>query len=189
MVLKLKLKGAYVYPDPLNYAKSISEMQPPGWHRDWSNVVSIRAAVAAMVYGIDPETFIRAHTDKFDFMCRAKVGRSDRLMLGDRELQRTSRYYVAINGAPLRKISPPAGPTGKYKRANGVSEAEYMRVMLANGWQWDASVCTKNKSKYEDRVTAFEAGWNVAECNNADAFRFDNINYKYYVDEARKLII
>lgn len=78
---------------------------------------------------------------------------------------------------------------GKYKRANGVTEAEYTRVMMANGWQHDPSVCTKNKSKYEDRVTAFEAGWMVAECNNADAFDFNNVNIKYYVDQARKLII
>ncbi len=186
---KLKQKGAYWHPDPLNYAQSISESQPPAWHKDLGNCVSIMAAVAAMVHGIAPETFIAMHTNKFDFMLRAKVGRSDRLMLGNTELQRTSRYYVANNGAPLRKISPPAGRLGAFKRANGVSEADYLRVMNANGWQWDASVCTKNKSKYEDRITAFEAGWNVAECNNADAFRFDNINYKYYVDEARKLII
>lgn len=186
---KYKLKGCFWTPDPQNYADSISESQPPAWHKDLGNCISIRAAVAAMVHGVDPEIFIRSHTDKFDFMCRAKVDRGSKLYLGDCELQRTSRYYVAINGAPLRKISPPAGPIGKFKRANGISEANYLRAMNANDWQHDPTVCTKNKSKYEDRVTAFEAGWNIAECNNADDFRFDNIAYDYYVSEARKLII
>jgi hypothetical protein len=190
---KLKQKGAYWHPDPLNYAQSISESQPPAWHKDLGNCISIMAAVAAMVHGIPPEVFIRAHTNKFDFMLRAKVGRSDRLMLGNSELQRTSRYYVANQGAALRKISPPSLPGnaqhGAFKKANGVNEADYLRVMNANGWQHDPTVCTKNKSKYEDRVTAFEAGWLVAECNNADAFDFANVNYRYYVEEARKLII
>jgi hypothetical protein len=60
---KLKQKGAYWYPDPKNYAASISEASPPAWHKDLGNIVSIRAAVAAMVHGTDPEAFIRCHSD------------------------------------------------------------------------------------------------------------------------------
>lgn len=189
---ELKQKGAYWHPDPLNYAESISEAQPPAWHKDLGNIVSIRAAVMAMVHGIDPETFIRCHTDRFDFMLRVKVSREVKLMLGNREIQPTSRYYVAINGHDLQKISPPVEGTtiGQFKRAAKVSEYEYQRVMKQIGpGVWDARIHTKNKSKYEMRVTSFEAGWKICECNNADDFRFDNINYRYYVDEAKKLII
>lgn len=186
-----KLKGRFWHPDPLNYAQSISEAQPPAWHKDLGNIISIRAANAAMIHGIDPETYIRAHTNPFDFMCRAKVDRSSTLLLGDRELQRTSRYYVARDGANLVKVSPPVagGVIGQWKRANGVAKAQYDVEMQRTGGEWSEAVCTKNRSKYEARRIAFEAGWKVAECNDAADFRFDNVNYDYYIGEARKLII
>jgi hypothetical protein len=190
---KLKQKGAYWHPTPgEDYAKSISTASPPAWHKDLGNVVSIRAAIAAMTSGVDPETFIRAHTDPFDFMCRVKVGKSDKLLLGGQEIQRTTRYYVARQGAPLRKISPPpkGAEVGQFKRASKLSDATYNAVMAEIGpGVWDARIHTKNKSMYEMRETGIEAGWNVAECNDAASFRFDNIEYGFYVAEARKLII
>lgn len=186
---KLKQKGAYWTPDPFNYADSISNASPPCWYKDLGNIVSTKAALAAMIHGVDPETFIRLHTDPFDFMCRARATAGAQLWLGDRQLQRTSRYYVALDGQPMRKVSPPAGPLGAFKRANGVSEAAYNQRMIATDGEWDADVCTKNKSRYEIRETAIEAGWPIAECNDARAFRFDNVNIAWYVAEARKLII
>lgn len=187
---KLKLKGgAYWHPDPTDYANSITAAE--SWHKDLSMLIVPRAAVAAMVHGIDPEIFIRAHTDPFDFMLRAKVGRSDTLLIGDEEQQRVTRYYVARAGAPMLKVSPPVagGVIGQWKRANGITKAEYDRVMQETGGAWDERVCTKNRSKYEERRTAIQAGWNVTECNKASDFRFDNLNYDFYVSEARKLII
>lgn len=189
---KLKQKGRYWTTGTAGtYAESISLSSPPAWHKDLSNQVSIRAAVAAMVHGVPPEAFIAAHSDPFDFFLRAKVGRSDTLLLGDREMQRVTRYYVAHHGAPLVKVSPPVagGVVGQWKRANGVTKAEYERVMRETGGEWDERVCTRNRSKYTERRTTFEAGWNVAECNDAADFSFDNLNREYYVNEARKLII
>jgi hypothetical protein len=188
---KLKQKGAYWHPDPLDYEHSISTASPPCWYKDLGNIVSVRAAVAAMVHGIDPAVFIRAHSDPFDFMMRAKVDRQSMLIHDDREVQRVTRYYVAREGRAMVKVSPPpAGAVvGAYKRKNGVSEADYRRVMDAGNWEWNADVCTGNKSRYEDRRTAIQAGWNVAICNVASHFRFDNVNYDFYMNEAKKLII
>lgn len=188
---KLKLKGAYWHPDPLDYAGSISKSSPPAWHKDHSNIISTRAAVAAMVHGVDPETFIRCHTDPYDFCLRAKVGRSDQLLLGDREVQRVTRYYVSTNGEQLVKISPPVagGVVGQWKRANGVTKAEYERVMAETGWQHDERVCTKNRSVYQERRTTIQSGWRVSECNDIRSFDWRNVDYGYYVAEARKLII
>ena len=188
---KLKLKGAYWFPDPDDYARSISTASPPAWHRDHSAPIIQRAAVVAMVHGIDPEVFIRSHGDPFDFMLRAKVGRSDTLLLGQEPQQRVTRYYVARDGAPLVKVSPPVagGVVGQYKRANGVTKQEYERVMRETGGAWNERVCTRNRSTYTERRTAFEAGYVVQQCNNASTFRFDNLNYAYYIDAARKLII
>lgn len=188
---KLKQKGAYWHPDPLDYAGSISTASPPSWHKDHSNIVSVRAAVLAMVHGVDPATIIRAHTDPFDFMLRCKVNRSDTLMHGDAQVQRVFRYYVARNGAPLVKVSPPVsgGVVGQWKRANGVTKAEYERVMRETGGEWDGRVCTQNRSKYEQRRTTVESGWLVADCCDASQFDWSNVNYDYYIAEARKLVI
>lgn len=187
---KLKMKGAaYWHPDPLDYVNSITAAE--SWHKDLSAMVVQRAAVAAMVHGIDPADYIRAHTDPFDFMLRAKVNRSDILLLGDEPQQRVTRYYVARQGAPLVKVSPPAagGVIGQWKRANGVTKAEYERVMALTGGQWDERVCTKNRSKYDERRTSIQSGYQIAVCNDADDFSFSNLNYDYYIAEARKLVI
>lgn len=188
---KLKLKGAYWHPDPLDYAGSISNASPPAWHKDHSNVISVRAAVLAMVHGVDPADIIRAHTDPFDFMLRCKVGRSDTLLHGDAEVQRVFRYYVAREGATLVKIAPPVagGVVGQWKRANGVTKAQYDAVMAETGGEWDERVCTKNRSKYTERRTSVEQGWLVANCCDASWFDWSNVNYDYYIAEARKLII
>jgi hypothetical protein len=192
----LKLKGAYWTPDPLNYAASISEAQPPAWHKDLGNCVSVRAAVAAMVHGVPPETFVAACTNPYDFMLRVKVSRADELLLGRQAIQKTSRYYVARNGAPMVKISPPAkgAALGGYRRANKIADALWYQVnaelaAAGNPGGWDARIHTKNKSTYEMRETAIEAGYNVALCNNVNDFNFSNVNYDWYVQEARKLII
>jgi len=188
---KQKLKGAYWFPDPTDYVNSISNASPPAWHKSLDCPIVQRAAVMAMVDNIPPEVTIRCHTDPFDFMLRAKCDRSSRLMLGEQEMQRVMRYYIAKHGEPLVKISPPAagGVVGQWKRANGVTKAEYERVMAETGGAWDERVCTKNKSVYEDRKIAFQAGWQVADCTVASDFQWGNLNYEWYIAESRKLII
>lgn len=187
---KLKMKGAaYWHPDPTNYAASITAAE--SWHKDLSSVIIQRAAVMAMVHGVDPEHIIRGHTDPYDFMLRAKVGRADKLFIGDREQQRVTRYYISRTGEPMVKVSPPVagGVIGQHKRANGVTKAEYERVMAETGGQWDERVCTKNKSKWVERRTMIQAGWKVRECNDASTFDWSDLDYSYYVAEARKLVI
>lgn len=191
-----KLKGAYWTPDPLNYAQSISEAQPPAWHKDLGNCVSIRAAVAAMLHDTPVETFIKCHNNPFDFMLRIKVNRSDNLLLNGVPVQKTSRYYVAKQGGSLVKISPPAkgAQIGAYKRASGVSDALWKQVneeLKSRNCAdiWDERIHTKNKSKYEMRETAIEAGYKVVLCNDIKDFDFGNLDYEWYIREAEKLLI
>lgn len=185
----VKLKGAYWTPDPLNFHESIATSQPPAWHKNFSNVVSIRAAVAHMVHGVDIEQFIRFTTNPFDFCCAVKIKRSDNLLWGSKQIQRNTRFYVSTDGFEMVKEMPPGGPTGQPKKANGVSDGFYEQVMSENGGQWDERVCTKNKSRYEIRQSAVMAGYKVSVCNNISDFRFDNVNYDWYIAEARKLVI
>jgi hypothetical protein len=189
---KLKQKGAYWAPAAgEGYADSISNASPPCWYKDFNPVIVQRAAVAAMVHGIDPAVFIRAHTDPFDFMLRVKADKSAQLLLAGQPIQGTTRYYVSTNGANMTIVRPPpAGRNiGDWKMAPKVTKAEYDRVLAETGGAWDARVCTKNQSKYDNTTTAIQAGWKVTACNDCRDFRFDNVNYDYYIAEARKLII
>jgi hypothetical protein len=185
--MALKLKGAFWYPR--NFPDDISNAQPPAWHKDFSAQVVIMAAVAHMVEGVDIERFIYGHADKFDFMCRAKVDRASQLWIGDQEQQRITRYYLATNGAPMKKVSPPAkgARVGDFKRKSGLSDSEWAR--RPESGEWSADHHTKNKSKYEIREMGIEAGHLVAECNKAADFDFGRVNYEWYVEKARKLVI
>lgn len=185
----LKSKGAFWTPDPLDYNNSIGTCQPPAWHKDLGNVVSIRAAVASMTDGVNPEDFIKNCNNPFDFMCRIKVNKSDNLFLNGQPIQKTSRYYVSTDGHEMIKSSPPTGTIGSFKKKNGVAEEEYTRIMTDSSGEWDERVCTKNKSKYEQRNTTIESGYKLTLCNNVKDFSFDNINYEWYTKEATKLII
>lgn len=185
----VKLKGAYWTPDPLNYHKSITEAQPVAWHKNFSNVVSIRAAVAHMVHGVNIEQFIKMTTNPFDFICAVKIRRSDKLLWGGQEVQRNTRFYISNDGATLIKRLPAQGTLGAFKQANGVTDNEYKRIMKETGGAWDIRVCTKNKSRYDIRETSIMAGYNVTICNNITDFRFDNINYDWYLQEALKLVV
>lgn len=184
-----KLKGAYWTPDPLNYHQSIADSQPPAWHKNFSNVVSVRAAVAHMVHGVDLEQFIRMSTNPFDFLCAVKIRRSDKLLWGGQEVQRNTRFFVSNQGGQLIKRLPPGGTLGQFKKANGVSDHLYTSVMRETGGAWDVRVCTKNKSCYEIRESAIMAGYNVTVCNNIEDFDFSKINYDWYLQEALKLVI
>lgn len=191
----LKMKGAYWSPDPLRYAESINEQQPPAWHKDLGNCVSVRAAVAAMVQGVDPEIFIKLTRNPYDFMKRVKVNRSDLLVVGDQRQQRNTRYFISRRGGDMVKHSPPTGKMGAFKRKNGVTEHEYNRVMKETGGAWDGRVCTGKASDpktwgvYKERATAIERGYKVTVCNNVSDFDFENVDYSYYINEAKKLII
>lgn len=187
---KLKKKGAYWFAD--KFPDDISNSSPPAWHKDFSAVVATKAAVAHMTQGVDIERFVYGHGDPFDFMCRAKVDRSSKLMIGDDQVQRLTRYYVAHNGGHMRKISPPVkgAKVGDYKRRNGISDFEYQSVLdsIAPGMH-DERIHTKNKSRYEIREMSIESGHKVAECNHAAKFDFGNVNYEWYIDKARKLVV
>lgn len=184
----IKLKGAYWTPDPCNYHQSISDAQPVSWHKNFSNVVSTRAAVANMTHGVDIEQFIRLSTNPYDFLCAVKVKRSDRLIWGDKQVQRNTRFYVSTGGANLVKQMPPSGEIGAYKKANGISDHEYTRIMRETNGAWDGRVCTKNKSRYETRETAVMAGHTVKICNDINDFNWSDINYDWYIQEAKKLL-
>ena len=193
----LKRKGAYEYKRE--------------WHQNHSELVVARAAEAALVHGTDIGEFIRNHEDIFDFMLRTKVGRADTLVICDtagneRRLQNITRYYISTEGGELVKISPPAkGATvGSWKRATKLTDQFYNQVIAelqagnwahlpaheldSNGLPWDERINTKNRSKYEIRRTGLNVGRLVAPCNDIRDADRSNIDFDYYIAEARKLV-
>lgn len=176
---KLKRKGAYEYN--------------LGWHQNHSALVVPKAAEAALVRGEDVRDFIMSHNDIFDFFLRTKVPRNSSLEWGGETIQNITRYYISTEGKPLQKVMPPAGPAGQYKRANKLTNSYYDSVLAEIGQGvWDERIHTKNKSKYETRITGINTGWTVQVCNNIDSYEFvlmkDLINYEWYVKEAEKLV-
>jgi hypothetical protein len=188
---KIKLKGCYEYPDPKNYHQSIANMSPPGWHKDWSAVVIPMAAVAAMMGNIDPAQHVYTNMNPFDFMLCAKAKGGSRMSIGDQDAQKTTRYYMSRTGAPLSKYNPPPRgfQIGWPKKASGVSDQTYLKVMQANSFQWDETVCTKNRSYYDTSKTSLQSGYLVRECNLFSRFDFADLDYDWYIGEARKLVI
>lgn len=189
---KLKLKGAYWYAK--KFPDDISNASPSAWYKDLSCPVVQKAAEANMIHGIPIDYFIKMHADPFDFCLRAKVDRRSQLFIGETKVQRIQRYYVAKQGAPLSKRSPPTGRMGTYKRKNGIDDATYDAVLSelrdkGTPDSWDARIHTSNQSTYGERTIGFAAGWNVADCNEMSKFDWANLNHDYYIEETRKLII
>lgn len=181
---KIKEKGVYFTP------RSIDDIQASGaWHKNFSNLASVRAAKQFMFDGSCVRKTLLENKNLFDFMLRTKVNRSCNLMLGNREIQRVSRYYISHDGAALKKISPPTlgNKIGEYKRNSKCTDQEWCDFLMPG--QHDERIHTKNRSKHELRETSIEAGFLASECNNVESFSWFNLNFDYYENQAKKLII
>jgi hypothetical protein len=144
-----------------------------------------------MTHSWPAEMAIKLMTDPFDFMLREKATGQTRIYIGDVKQLKTVRYYVSVSGQKMVKKAPPKGEAGQYKRANKLTDDFFNSIMKEIGKDvWDVRIHTKNKSKYEkENITSVQAGWLVKECNRADKFDWKDVNWKYYIDEAKKLIV
>lgn len=187
---KRKLKGAYW--TPTKHPDDIQNASPTAWYKNFSADICAKAAVAHMTDGADIDQFVRSWSVPFDFMLREKTKGGHKLYIGETPQQKITRYYVAIQGEPMRKIMPSTHPhrEGQFKQARGVADADYNAWHAAYGNTWSEKIHTKNKSVYEpSRVTNLNAGMMVRECNHIGSFDWSNLDYSYYVEEARKLVI
>jgi hypothetical protein len=142
---KLKRKGAYEYDIE--------------WHQNHSALVVQKAVEAHIVRGVPIRAFIEDHTDTYDFMLRAKIPRSSRLMWGDEQTQNVTRYFMSTDGKPLVKIMP---PNPKKLELGDRHFKQHIKVL---------------KTKEQ---------WNVTVMNTMGDVK--NIDYDWYVKEAQKLI-
>lgn len=188
---KIKRVGAYQYVTPTD-TEAFKKTPERGWHQDHSAIVVQKAAEAAMLHGADIETFIRSHTDAFDFMMRVKVPRSSKLCIVHaapkwarpvhHEWAGPSGHVIGWqqNEAPVPFIGPPEGAITqnicRYYVAN--TSTSLMKIMPPMPKKPDA-----------ERHFNIESGWNVKLCNTLDEWDWSKVNYRYYVEEANKLLL
>lgn len=186
---KVKRIGAYAYE---RADENPGTREKPYW-KNTSYLVVAKAAEAALVRGEDIETFIRNHPDDFDFMIRGKAQRGARLVMewpehgpdAQMELQKTIRYYISTDGGDLIGLYKPTGEPGAFKKRTGVSDAEYAKY---DPFVWNEAVHTKNKSTYQIVKRNLHSGYRVTDCSNVTNFSRSNLNYDWYIAEARKLV-
>ena len=166
------------------------------YHKDPSSLVVPKAIEHYLVHGQCIKDFITNHKDPYDFCLRAKVPKSNRLVMRlgtslDQEMQKITRYFVAKQGGSLIKIAPARGTPGQFKRANLLTDGFFNQILSEIGPNiWDERIHTKKKSVYSENVeTGISAGWKTIDCSNMDNFDWKNVNYDYYIAEAEKLII
>lgn len=178
-----KLKGAYWYP------KSIDDYEG-NWSKDYSMLVVQKCAEAMIVRDENPEAFIYLNKDKFDFMKRYKANGESKVYIGNTLVSKTVRYYVSTKGEPMRKVDPPRGPEGHFKRKNGLSDSQYTSILSSiPAGTWDSRIHTSNRSVYQEVITSIESGKLVKVCNNADDFDWSDLDWDYYIKEVLKLEI
>lgn len=134
----IKRKGAYEYER--------------GYHQDHSALVVPKVAEQHLLHGADITHSVVLHDDILDFMLRTKIPRTSKLLYGDEQIQRISRYYVSNAGKMLTKVMPPLSKKPDVERRIGINVGNVVRV-----------------------------------CNNLKTADVTDINYKYYIDEVKKL--
>jgi len=168
------------------------------WNKNHSSIVVAKAAEAALLHNKSIEEFIHNHDDVMDFMLRTNVPRSSHL-IGEHErfnmtlqekYQNVSRYYVSETGVSLIKVMP---PTDKLiLKWNTVAHWQH----VDNGKQVNApkapsgkyALINKPSANPPDRRMGITVGWLVTVCNSMKGHEFNDINYDYYIAEARKLV-
>ena len=134
-----------------------------GWHQNHSAKVIQMAAAAQMLDGIPVEEFIRNHKNKYDFLLRTKVPRSSSLVLV----------------TPLDE-----------------EETEFEETKLQNICRYYITekggklikIMPPLEGSTDFRRLGIDVLWNVKPCNNIEDFQWD-VNYEYYISEAKKLVI
>jgi len=190
---KVKLKGAYDHD--------------VAWHQNHSSLVIPKAVEAFLIHGTDPATYINACQDPFEFCRTAKVQRNGKLMHGDVQVQRVTRYHVAIRGDGLTKVMPPIKPARNVKDPRKLAtwkEYDRLKAMVDNGYREEPiandSLSTTGLSGetygevfyrltgYLERRSGIDVGFAVNIANDIRDFDWQNLNRHWYIHQAQKLI-
>lgn len=161
----IKRVGAYQYVTPVD-VDAFKVTPERGWHQDHGALIVPKAAEAAMLTGISVEEFVRGHRDAFDFMLRVKVPRSSKLLIE----HTVDKDFV--------------GPPSAHYTQN------ICRYYVAHTDQALTKIMPPDaRNPEKPRHIGIEVGWNVKLCNTLDDWDWSVLNHKYYIDEAKKLVL
>lgn len=147
-----------VYEDGKIKRKGTYEYHNLEWHKNQSALVVPMAVEQELVYGRSAEDFIRKHDNKWDFMLRTKVPRSSRLVMVMEDKTEILQQNIC-----------------RYYPSE--SGGKLIKIMPA----------LPGKEEDGERRLSIDKEWNVKTCNDINDFNWD-INYDYYISEAKKLI-
>lgn len=137
----------------------VAHFEKLGWSKNHSAMIIPIAALKYLTEGEDFRQTIFNHEDPFDMMLRVKVPRNSRLVLTDSE----------GNDTPQQNICR------YYPCEDGGDMIKIMPPL-------------EGKEEAGERRMSIESDWKVATCNDMADFKWKNVNYSYYINEARKLI-
>ena len=170
----MKLKGCYAFGDQLEI------------HKNHSMQVVANAAVQLLTIGQDPLDFLQSHTEIRDFLVTVKVPKSNKLYLGDDEIQKTGRYLVTNDGEKLMKVMPPTGVPGHYKKAAKVPKKKYEEC---DNTIHNPDIHTANMSTHQTRYQDILSGFLVVDANDLSTVTMDDINWDFYKKEVDKITL
>jgi len=129
------------------------------WNKNHSSLVIPMAAEHEILGKGKAEDFIKGHKNKWDFLLRTKVPRNSSLVL------------VMDDGEELKQQNI----CRYYPSEEGGKLVKLMPALAG-------------KEAEGDRRLSIDSDWKVKTCNKIEQFDWDDLNYDYYIKEARKLI-
>ena len=166
---KLKRIGAYSH-ETQRENPATREIK---WCKDHSALIVPKAAEAFMVHGTPVDEFVRGHADAFDFMLRAKATGKSRLRLmhsGDEDTSIAVKgEFVADAGQRLQKLT-------RYVIANQGGALQKVMPPLP-------------KKPGIERIIGINVGHKVQVFDDLADFDPRNINFQWYIDQAKDLTI
>ncbi len=156
------------------------------WNKNFSMLVVPKAAEAYLIRGVNISDFVHNHDNDFDFCLNVKADKSQKLMWGDEEIQRTTRYYVSKTGKLLTKINKELKKVTNRKLE--ILESEILAGRDGRGLFKLSKSGKAQPLTPVDRVSGVPpvTGRNTTICNNGLMERSD-IDYNFYIEEVKKL--
>lgn len=155
------------------------------WRSNHSELIVPKAAEAVMCDGADLHQFITNHKDAWDFL----LFRKGKFELGGWTPPKNLRYYVSQAGDRLVSIYPPLAGKTEPRRIGVHTEGQAKALGSRKNWQ--CSACARPFTKKSDFAehNATEHSWKVTPALDFDGTMPDDIDFRYYIQEAEKLIL
>lgn len=154
------------------------------WNKNFSMLVVPKAAETHLIRGVNISEFIHNHDNNFDFCLSVKANKTQKLMWGDEEIQKTTRYYVSKIGKSLVQINSELPKTTRKKQE--ILNNELLAGRDGSGLFKLTKSGDPQPLTPVNRKIGINVGRVVTICNDGIMDR-SNIDYDFYIQEVKKL--